>query len=54
MQYEGNDSLKYIREDTHKKGVFLVVGPLRGVKPPKPHRKKKHFFLSLKNVTETS
>ena len=37
---------RVLREDTHKKVGFLVVGPLRwGVKPPEPLRKKTHFFL---------
>ena len=29
IKYNHNIMIKRIREDTHKKGVFLVVGPLR-------------------------
>ena len=28
---ENKQTISYLREDTHKKGVFLVVGPIRSV-----------------------
>ena len=54
----------YIREDTHKKSVFLVVEPRRppfylvqGVKPPPPLSgltTKKHLFYCMSSLTKKS
>ena len=44
--YINKNFLIFLREDAHKKNIFLVVGPLRGGEgPPEPLEEKTFFSL---------